>query len=278
VHIHEPLVPSVSTSALRAGAHPLVGTFHAAGSTSVMYSLGRTLFGRATRRLDRRIAVSEAAREMASKYLPGDYEIVPNGVDLARFRPLAPGAATTTDSLEVLFVGRNEKRKGLQVLLDAFRHVGEDVPGCRLKLIGSGLIDEDVKGRLPSGLRDSVEVLGFVSNEELPGHYAAADVFCAPALGGESFGIVLLEAMASGTPVVASDIPGYASVVEQAGAGALFARGDAGDLAGRLIALLSDAGLREDMRSSGLEGVRQFSWENLAGRLEEVYASLTSEG
>ena len=271
VHVHEPLVPLVSTSAVMAAEGKVVGTFHAAGEgRSLTYLAGKTLLGRVARRLDFRIAVSEPARALASAYLPGEYRIVPNGVDLSRFGPRSRAAAGA-DGPSILFVGRNEKRKGLAVLLEAFPLVCQSVEGCRLEVIGSGFDEAEVRRGLPDALRGRVSVAGFVDNEELPSRYASSDVFCAPALGGESFGIVLVESMASGTPVVASDIPGYAAVVEQTGGGILFRRGDARDLARALVEVLADAPMRGELSSRGLEGVAQFSWRRVADRLVEIY-------
>lgn len=272
VHVHEPLVPSVSTAAVLGSQCRVVGTFHAAGEGgSLAYWLGKNLLGRVANRLDSRIAVSEPARALASRYLRGDYEIVPNGVEVARFKD-AGAAADTSDGSEILFVGRNEPRKGLAVLLEAFPLVCESLDDCRLKVIGSGFTFGSVSASLPSDLHNRLEVLGFVGNDELPSHYAGARVFCAPALGGESFGIVLVEAMASGTPVVTSDIPGYSAVIQQARGGMVFKSGDARDLARVLVEVLSDDALREDLRQKGLAGVDQFSWEVLAPRIERIYA------
>ena len=273
VHVHEPFVPLAATAAVRAAPCRVVATFHSAGGgRPVQYNIARVCYRGVDRRIDCRIAVSPSAMSLVSRYFPGRYEIVPNGVDLGRFTPglerpreFSPGGPV------VLFVGRNEPRKGLDILLEAFGKVSRDVPGCRLMLVGSGLdspellrgVDEDVRGRITA--------TGFVSNSDLPAFYAAADLFCAPALGGESFGVILLEAMAAGTPVVASDIPGYSDVVSSAGGGILFETGNAGKLAQRLIELIADERLRGELADAGLAGVKEFSWEVLATRLEQLY-------
>lgn len=271
VHVHEPLVPRASTSAVVSASCRVVATFHAAGTGSAVYRLGSALARGLPGKIDARIAVSEPARALAERYLPGSYEIIPNGVDLSRFSP-DKALPVAGRGPEVLFVGRNERRKGAGVLFESFGKVCSEIEGVRLKVVGSGFNASEVARALPAGLRDRVEVAGFVPNEDLPVHYASADVFCAPAVGGESFGVVLLEAMASGTPVVASDIPGYAGVVEQAGGGLLFRTGDPADLARSLVRLLRDESLRARMRDEGLSGVRAFSWEALTPRLEAVYA------
>lgn len=272
VHVHEPMVPLVSSAAVTATGARVVGTFHAAGEGgSTLYALAGLTRKKLFERLDFRIAVSATARQLASRYFPGEYEIVPNGVDTSRFTPgLAPPPGFPGGPV-VLFVGRDEPRKGLAVLLEAFPLVRESVGDCRLVLAGPGIEPAAVSRRLPPGLADEVVVAGLVPNKQLPAWYAAATLFCAPALGGESFGVVLIEAMASGTPVVASDIPGYAGVVEAAPGGVLFPAGDAGGLAGAIIGLLGDAEKREELSRAGIAGVQAFSWKRLAVRLEEIY-------
>ena len=274
VHVHEPLVPLVSTSAVRASDRRVVGTFHAAGEgRSLIYRLANVYYRDVHRRLDHLIAVSEPARSLVSAHFPGDYELIPNGIDIDRFKVAAvrPEKMPPAGGPVVLFVGRNEKRKGLAVLLKALPILMEEVPDCRLVLVGEGLKEAAVLRGLDASLRGQVSVIGYVSDEELPAYYGAADIFCAPALGGESFGIVLLEAMACGTPVVASGIPGYRDVLEQTGGGRLFKTGDAESLAGTLALLLKDDGLRGELSRKGREEVERFSWRNIGDGLEACY-------
>ena len=274
VHVHEPFVPLAATAAVRAAPCRVVATFHSAGEgRPVMYNIARACYRGVDRRIDCRIAVSPSARSLVSHYFPGRYEIVPNGVDLERFTPglerpreFPPGGPV------VLFVGRNEPRKGLDILLEAFGRVLRDVPGCRLMLVGSGLDSPELLRGVDEDVRVRITATGFVSNSDLPAFYAAADLFCAPALGGESFGVILLEAMASGTPVLASDIPGYSDVVSSAGGGILFETGNAGKLAQSLTELIADKRLRGELADAGLAGVKKFSWELLATRLEQLYS------
>jgi phosphatidyl-myo-inositol alpha-mannosyltransferase len=274
VHVHEPLVPFVSTNAVIGASGRVVGTFHAAGEgRSAAYALAKTFISRVHSRLDALIAVSEPARSLASRYFPGDYRIIPNGVDLSRFAPGGerPASFPPRNGPVVLFVGRNEPRKGIDVLLESFSAVSASVPGCRLVVVGSGFEEGKVRRALAASLRDRVTVVGYVGNDELPAYYSAADVFCAPALGGESFGVVLIESIASGTPVVASDIPGYSGVLEKSGGGLLFKTGDPASLAEALRELLVDDDRRLGLAADGLERVKDFSWERLAESLEEVY-------
>ena len=273
VHVHEPLVPMVSTAAVRASECRVVGTFHAAGEgRSLAYGLARVCCRDVHRRLDHLIAVSESARSFVSSHFPGEYELIPNGINLEKFsgpreRPYNLPAGEPV----VLFVGRNEKRKGLSVLLKALPILLREVPDCRLVLVGEGLEDRAGLRGLDIKLRERVSVIGYVSDEELPAYYGSADIFCAPALGGESFGVVLLEAMACGTAVAASGIPGYRDVLDKTGGGRLFKAGDPADLALTLTTLLKDDGLRGELSRKGREGVREFSWRNIGERLEECY-------
>lgn len=277
VHVHEPLVPHVSTGAVRAAGEgtTVVGTFHASSEgRSLTYALAGLAMKGVTRRLDRRIAVSGPARALASRYLGGEYEVIPNGVDVERFSPGGdrPPAMPPAGTPTVLFVGRNEKRKGLNVLLDAFGEVARAVPGSRLVVIGEGYGPGAVQAA--GGARGDVTWLGFVGNDELASYYSAADVFCSPALGGESFGIVLIEAMASGTPVVASDIPGYRDVLDRTGGGLLFATGDSGALADALVRMLSDGDARKSYARAGLDSSAMFSWKVLADRIEKLWGQV----
>lgn len=273
VHVHEPLVPLVSTVAVRSASCRVVGTFHAAGKgRNLTYQAGRAFFSSVMDRLDCRIAVSEQAKSMISKYFPGEYQVIPNGLEVERFsrRQPRPDGFPAVKGPVVLFVGRREKRKGLEVLMGAFPRVLDSMPGCRLLVIGEG--HDSRESRFANRrLRDSVTVLGYVRNLDLPAYYQAADVFCAPAIGGESFGVVLLEAMASGTPVVASDIPGYRSVIEETGGGRLFRKGDPEDLARVLLDVLSKESLRNRLASTGSASVKRFSWDELAPSLERCY-------
>jgi phosphatidyl-myo-inositol alpha-mannosyltransferase len=274
VHVHEPLVPLVSTSAVTGADCRVIGTFHAAGEgRSFTYSMARAFLGKVHRRLDCLVAVSPSARDAASRYFPGCYRLIPNGVDLDVFSPekRTPESFSSESGPVVLFVGRNEPRKGLGLLVDAFDRLHRELPACRLVLVGSGIEGSKEIKRAGSQAGKRIEVAGYVENAKLPSYYGAADVFCAPALGGESFGVVLLESMSCGTPVVASDIPGYRYVVERTGGGELFVTGDREDLAARLLELLSNRDRLDSLRRSGLEGARQFSWDNVAGMLENCY-------
>jgi phosphatidyl-myo-inositol alpha-mannosyltransferase len=261
-HLHEPLIPSLSLLALWAARVPCVGTFHASSEGSFGYRVGRVVLERAARRLAVRTAVSDAARALVARYFPGEYALTPNGVEVAAFRPSGDVARVPT----VLFLSRIERRKGLEVLIQAMARI-RDVD-ARLVVAGDG--PEARAGRLLADrLSVDAEWRGVVSDQEKVALFQSAGVYCAPGLGGESFGIVLVEAMAAGAPVVCSDLPGFKAVA--GGAARLVPRGDAGALADALRGVLTDpteaaAMSKQSLRMSGL-----FDWGRIASGVETVY-------
>lgn len=271
VHVHEPLLPLVSWAAIdtaRKMKIPTVGTFHANYREGcIHYKLFKPVLTPYFRALSERVAVSPTAARTIAEDFPGDYRIIPNGVDINRFRP-SDGPRNPD---QVLFVGRPVARKGLPVLLAALPAVLERVPAARLVIVGS--TPQDVK--LPKRLLSSVEVRGTVDEEELVAYMQSSSVLCAPSTGGESFGIVLIEAMAAGLPVVASDIPGYEAVVTSGEDGMLVPPGDPGALADALAALLLDPGRRARLSLSGRASASRYDWSRIVTELEEVYLHLT---
>lgn len=273
VHLHEPLAPMLPLMVLLHSHAINVGTFHAARTTTNLgYFTFRPILARFHAKLDVRITPSPAAMDGASHYFPGPYEIIPNGVDLQRFGPhVSPLARYQDDRPTILFVGRfNESRKGLPYLLQALVRVRTVFPMCRLLVVGPGntkpfeqLIDQ-------YGL-DNVIFTGPVSRDELPACYASAEVFCAPSTGRESFGIVLLEAMASGKAVVATNIQGYNGVIRNGIEGLLIERKNPEALAEALIQCLADASLRRRLGQAGRERASDFAWPVIAGRVLETY-------
>lgn len=286
VHLHEPLMPTVPWLVLRYSSSPNVGTFHAYGEYSPIYAMGRPILRRFYDRLHGRIAVSPSAFEFVSQYFGGDFEVIPNGVDVQRFSaPREPVHWMRDGRPTVLFVGRfEEPRKGLRWLLQALPVVEPYFPDLRLVVAGSG-DPEDMAEWLP--LRDytrtdrvvyrspgsalQVEFTGFVSGEDLPRFYQSCDVYCAPSTGGESFGIVLLEAMAAGTPVLASRIPGYASVLTHGREGFLAEPRSPASIAAGVIRLLSDRELRARISEAGQRTARQYDWPAVASRIVSYY-------
>ena len=277
VHLHEPLLPVLPLTVLMHSRAANVGTFHASWERSRLYAVGRPLLEHAARRLHGRIAVSEAARHYVDRYFPGDYTIVPNGVDTTCFRPdLAPlpaMAGAGDDAPRVLFVGRLEKRKGLGYLLHAFVTVRRELPLARLFIAGAyGEPEQQHYKQLAHDLGlEGVVFLGRLSRSDLARAYASADVFCAPSIAGESFGIVLIEAMAAGAPVVCSDIDGYREVARHNTDAVLVPPRDPDALAAALVRLLRDGALRTQLSEAGLRRAAEFDWASVTARVEAFY-------
>jgi phosphatidyl-myo-inositol alpha-mannosyltransferase len=267
VHVHEPTAPTLSWDACSFRAAPVVGTFHAY-STKRMPNAIANLVGarRKFNQLSARIAVSEAAAWTGRRWFGGEYRVIPNGVDVDG--PPA-GAKPVSEELEVLFVGRSEERKGLPVLLQAFEGLIEHVP-ARLKLIGA--TSEDVRRYVADPSTEaSIDVLGRVSGEALWRHLHEADVLCAPSLAGESFGMVLTEAFAAGTPVIASEIAGYSDVVTDGVDGVLVPPADPQRLAEELQAMYLEPARRLEMGRAARETAERYAWPRVAERVEQVY-------
>lgn len=265
IHLHEPLVPGPTHAALLAAEVPLIGTFHAAGRPALYKRLSRPA-QRALGRLTIRTAVSEQARLLVRQALGGTYWVIPNGVDVTRFAKATPWPS---ERPAIFFVGRHEERKGLSVLLDAYARADIDAD---LWVAGEGPQTAELRARAPR----RVQWLGRVGDDELAQRMRGATVFCAPSLYGESFGVVLLEGMAAGTAVVASDIPGYAAVARSEREGLLFPPGDADALARALERVFGDPGLRGQLVAAGELRADEFSMERLAQRFVPVYeAALT---
>lgn len=264
VHLHEPLCPGPTQTALLFRSTPLVGTFHAAGeSASYKYLRGplKWLAGR----LDHRCAVSVAAADLAQRYLGGSYTLLFNGIEVELWAKAEPWP---TEAPTVCFIGRHEPRKGLDVLLAA---VDRLPPDTRVWVIGDGPDTGALRARHGD---ERIEWLGRVDDEEKRRRLAGAHVFCAPALRGESFGIVLLEAMAAGTPVVASDIDGYRNVATDGVDARLVPPGDPEALGDALAAVLGDQALSSSLVAGGQARAESFSMEHLARRYLELYASV----
>jgi phosphatidyl-myo-inositol alpha-mannosyltransferase len=266
VHVHEPNAPYLSWYATEASKAPVVATFHTYSTAGLVNRFAASFIGarRLYAKLSARIAVSEAAQWTAQRYYGGRYRIVPNGVDLSAARP---DGARPNESLRIVFVGRAEERKGLPVLLRAFEALGG--VGVPARLTVAGPTQEEVEPLLldPEG----IEIAGQVDDATKWKLLGEADILCAPSLGGESFGMVLTEAFASGTPVVASDIAGYRDVVRNGKDGVLVPVGDAVALGETLLELASDPKRRAEMGAAALESAERFAWPNVAKEIEAVY-------
>lgn len=266
INLHEPLGPGVCMTTCVVKPAPLVGTFHAAGVSGAYKTLGpvvRWLAGR----LDLRCAVSADAEDLARTHLRGTYERVYNAIEIPLFAEAEP---TPTDGTPtILFLGRHEERKGLDVLLDAVADLPRDI---RLWIAGDGPDTARLQGRTSGDPR--IEWLGRVSDAEKASRMRAATVYCAPSRRGESFGVVLLEAMAAGVPIVCSDLPGYRQVVRADADALLFAPGDAAGLARALTTVLTDRDRAAALVASGRERAETFSMDALATRYLELYAKV----
>ncbi len=281
VHVHEPLVSFLPIAFLRFSDAVNVGTFHAAREGGArLYAYTRRLLKSGFRHLDGKIAVSPAAASLIQKHFPGYYNIIPNGVEVERFAAPHPPIRELDDGMvNILFVGRLEKRKGLRYLLRAFERVKAKRPDTRL--VVAGAYDERQRSAYErwvaeAGLRD-VEFVGYVSNEMLPRYQQSAHVFCAPNTGNESQGIILLEAMAAGRPVVASNIEGFAAVVTHGVEGLLVRPKDEDALAEALLELVEDPDMRLDMGQKAAERAQHFSWERVSQRVLSYYERLVFE-
>jgi phosphatidylinositol alpha-mannosyltransferase len=262
VHLHEPLAPGPTATSMFFKTQPLVGTFHAAGG-SLAYEWLRPGVRWLVQRLDVRCAVSEDAKGMARSALGGEYHVVFNGIEVERMAATRPWPKTAPT---VFFIGRHEPRKGLDVLLDALPHLPVDV---KLWIAGDGPETRPLQAKFTGDPR--VEWLGRITEEEKAARLRAADVFCAPSLRGESFGIVLLEAMAAGAALVASDLPGYANVARSGRDAVLVPPGDAEELGKAISRVLSSPVLHQELVASGAERAEHFSMQRLADLYIDYY-------
>ncbi|HEV8281162.1 MAG TPA: glycosyltransferase family 4 protein [Candidatus Limnocylindrales bacterium] len=271
LHFHEPFVPFLSLFLLRESTSVNIATFHAYAGFSPSYEFGsRALRGYATR-LHGRIAVSAAARHFIDRFFPGDYKVIPNGVDVHRFANAVPIARWQDGTPNVLFVGRHEPRKGLLDLLKAHRIMRKTGSGSRLLIVGSGPQEREARRYVATRGLQEVEFLGRVSDTEKAQLFRTVDVFASPATGGESFGIVLLEAMAAGTPIVCSDIHGYKGVVRRGREALLVPPREPRELAIAIDRLLRDPALREQIGAAGQERAEEFSWPRVTAKVEDYY-------
>jgi phosphatidylinositol alpha-mannosyltransferase len=262
VHLQEPLVPGPTVTSLLVSDRPVVGTFHRAGA-SAAYAAFRPIAKGLANRLAVRCAVSEDARTTAHEAVGGEYELVFNGIEVDRF---AKADQVAVDSPSILFLGRHEPRKGLTVLLEAMASLPADV---RLLVASDGPQTGELRSRFAGDHR--IEWLGRISDEEKASYLRSVDVFCAPSIGGESFGVVLLEAMAASAPIVASDLPGYRNVARPDEHALLVPPGEPTALAAALVRVLEDGALRRRLVDAGDARANEFSMDRLAERYLELY-------
>jgi len=278
IHLHEPAAPLLNWIVLHASRAVNVGTFHAYVDNPRLTGYMQPLLAGVSLGLDGRILVSQALRDNLAPYLLGDYRVIPNGIDVARFAgpQVAPIPEFADGRPNILFVGRLEPRKGFPVLLEAFPRVKRAVPEARLLVVGAFSEEEKagLAGQIQAEGLNGVHLIGRVSPQDLARYYRTASVFAAPSLGGESFGIILLEAMAAGTPVVASRIPGYQSVVREGIEGILVPPADENALAAALTTLLRDPERRARLAANGRDAAAKYDWGLVAPRVLDYYTEL----
>jgi phosphatidyl-myo-inositol alpha-mannosyltransferase len=280
VHVHEPATPSVSLVVCMVATGPVVATYHAATTRSKWLAAVGPLVRPWLEKITGRIAVSDFARRVQVEHLGGDAVIIPNGVHVRAFAegPSLPGRTRGVDGPTIGFLGRyDEPRKGLPVLLEAMRTVVRRHPGAQLLIAGRGDPDA-VRELLGEDLAPHVSLLGELSEAEKGAFLRSVDVYCAPNLLGESFGIVLIEALAAGAPVVASDLDAFAAVLEDGAAGVLVRRGDARDLARALSDLLADPAHRARLAATGRRVAAEYDWSVVARRVLAVYETVVLPG
>lgn len=273
VHIHEPTSPSLGLLTCWAAQGPIVATFHTSNPRSRAMLAAYPILQPALEKISARIAVSEYARRTLVEHLGGDAVVIPNGVDVDFFARAAPNPAWSGQTLG--FIGRiDEPRKGLPVLMAAFPRIVEECPEVRLLVAGRG-DEEEAVASLPAELRSRVEFLGMVSDEDKARLLRSVDVYVAPNTGGESFGIILVEALSAGATVLAADLDAFAQVLDQGKAGELFTNEDPASLARSAIALLKDPARRAELSQRGSAHVRRFDWSTVAADILAVYETVT---
>jgi phosphatidylinositol alpha-mannosyltransferase len=274
LHIHEPATPSLSVLACWAASGPIVATFHTANLRSRAMLAAYPVLEPALEKIRARVAVSEDARRTLVEHMGGDAVLIPNGVFVDRFAAAQPEPSWRGAAGTVGFIGRlDEERKGLPTLLAAFGAVVAARPGVRLLVAGRGDIEE-VAEDVPDDVRAAVTFLGQVSERDKARLLRTVDVYVAPNLGGESFGIILVEALAAGAPVLASDLDAFRRVLDDGRVGVLFPTGDVAALAAALTDLLADDGRRAALREAGSRWVRRYDWETVANDLVAVYETV----
>ncbi len=281
IHTMGPFPPSISFFALHYSKSLNITTFHSTGFK--YYRAGsyifRKLFKKYIKKLHGLIAVSETPKDTFMPYIPGDYTIIPNGIDLEKFHSdVLPIPEFREKRYKILYLGRLDRRKGLIELLNALPLIKKEIKEVLLIVVGKGPLEYECKRIVREmNLSDAVIFRGYAKSAQIPSYYASCDVYCSPALGGESFGIVLLEGMAVGKPVVASKIPGYDRVIIDGYNGLFFDPHKPEDIAQKIISVLKDKDLRERLINNGKEFVKEYSWFNVAKKIERFYIEKLKE-
>jgi phosphatidylinositol alpha-mannosyltransferase len=274
LHLHEPATPSLSLLALWAAECPVVATYHSANDRSRALSASAAILRPSLEKISARIAVSEYSRGTQVSHIGGEPVIIPNGLYVDRFASATPRPDWRGADGTVSFVGRlGEPRKGFALLAQAFGRVAATRPGLRLLVVGGGDVD-GASGLLPASVRDQATFLGAASDEDKAAALRTSDVYVAPNTGGESFGIVLAEAMAAGATVLASDIPAFRRVLDGGSSGELFANENVDDLTTRLAGLLEDPARRAVLDDAARVAVRRYDWSTITSRILRVYETV----
>jgi phosphatidylinositol alpha-mannosyltransferase len=276
IHYHNCYPPELEFWALHFSNTINCVSFHTVGfRKNLIYNIASFIFRKYTKKLHGHIAVSEIAREWSEPYFPGDYRVIPNGVDTERFSLSVRPFERPKDSFIILYVGRLDKRKGIFVALDAFKRISDEFPNSILQVVGKGSLDKEVQVVANSlKLGDRCQFFGYVSRDDLPRYYASCDVYISPALGGEAQGIVLLEAMACGKPVIASDIGGYDEVIKNGENGILFTSNSSEDLAQKIGQVIMDDKLRKSLAVNARLYAEGCAWNTIVKRVEDYYVDL----
>mgnify|MGYP002838670842 FL=1 len=277
VHIHEPLMPMFALTASRFSPSTTIGTFHAYNEgRGNGYTIWKKILNRGAIRLNGRIAVSEPAKDFANRYFKGDYRVIPNGLDVDRFStPVSKPSVMKDDAINMVFVGRvNEPRKGLRYALGAYSLLKWEYPNLKLIVVGGGVPDRESYRIMGERSLDDVVFVGPVTDAELPGYYQNTDIFLAPNTGKESFGFIIIEAMSASTPIIASDIPGFASVMTDGKEGLMFAPKDESAMAFAIKRLIEDPGLRVQLGVDGRATVDQYRWDRVADKVLGYYEEI----
>ena len=280
IHVHEPVSPSLSMLTMWAAEQPLVATFHTATMRSRVMHAAQPILQPGLEKVVGRIAVSQEARSTVRRHLGGDAVVIPNGVYVDDFAnaAIAPWWQGTAEQPTLVFLGRiNESRKGLPVLLAAMPQLLDAMPGLRLLIAGPGEHKDALHG-MPDRVARACEFLGSITDQEKASLLASADVYVAPNTGGESFGIILIEAMSAGVPVLASDLEAFRAVLRDGRDGRLFSMGDPSDLARHALSLLDDPETRAVYSAAGVRRAREFDWNHVAAQVMNVYETVISAG
>ncbi len=279
IHIQGPIAPVLPYLALRYSTTTNIATFHSALVSSIGYTLFTPILEQYFSRLHGLIAVSEVARNAMARYFPGEYHIIPNGVDTERFNPrVQPRKELINRKPIILFVNRLEPRKGLKYLIQALPKILKVFPDVTLVIVGDGKPDSLCRRLIERDLKEKVILVGKVAPDEMASYYASCDLFCAPSIGLESFGIVLLEAMASARPIIAADIDGFHSVLTQGEEGLFFRVGDPDSIADVAIKILKNRELGLKLGEAGRRKALLYDWRKITRDIENFYKEAAERG